>query len=222
MKKHILFWVLALTFSAINAQSNKLGTVSGNIGANAGINAAQLGKAGISSYTLSDASIFTSNFPIELNLGIAKPLSIGANYTPSNWSIIGESGNVSGKFAALGANINLYIINRNRFNMQLSLTPSYLLFKPIDFSFNQNSNTIKANLSGVDYKARLLFNIYFTNHFGMYFNIGYNTYKISISDYNLLLQDPNLEQELKDLISENFKSSLPGFQGGAGIVFKFK
>ena len=54
----------------------------------------------------------------------------------------------------------------------------------------------------------------------MYFNIGYSSYKIGIKNYNVLLEDKDLEAEIKNLIDQNFNLRLPGIQTGVGIVFK--
>ncbi|TAL56953.1 MAG: hypothetical protein EPN85_14700, partial [Bacteroidetes bacterium] len=107
-------------FTQSKSQSNDFGIISGNVGANFGINAIALEKTGVTAYAVADVAAIMTHFPIELNFGLFKPLSIGANFSPSRWHLIDE-GIISGKFASWGLNINLYPINKNRFNMQLSL-----------------------------------------------------------------------------------------------------
>jgi len=216
-----LFLVLCFgILTQSKSQSNDFGIISGNIGANIGINAIALEKTGVTAYPIIDEDVtaIMTNFPIELNFGLFKPISIGANFSPSRWSLI-EGDIVSGQFSSWGLNVNLYPINKNRFNMQLSLTPSLLTFKTFSLEYDQN-NKINIDLKGTAFKTRLLFNIYFSDNAGMYLNIGYSLYRIGINKYNLLLQDPDLETEINDLVNQGFNLILPGVQAGIGVVFK--
>lgn len=202
------------------AQSNRFGVISGNIGANIGINAIALEKTGVSAYALEEGVGMFTHFPIELNFGLLKPISLGVNFSPSRWVLVGEDeGIVSGKFTSYGVNINLYPINTNRFNMQLSLTPSLLSFEEFSLAYN-SSNQLNIDFTGTAFKARLLFNIYFSDHAGMYFDLGYSSYKIGIDNYSLKISDPELEAEIKTMADQGFNLRLPGLQAGIGVVFK--
>ena len=215
------FTILCLgMFIQSKSQSNSFGTISGNVGANIGINAIALEKTGVTAYALEEGAALMTHFPIEVNFGLLKPISVGLNVAPSRWSLIDE-GIISGKFTSWGININLYPINRNRFNMQLSLTPSLLTFKPFSLDYDQN-NKVYVDLKGTAFKARLLFNIYFSDNAGMYFDLGFSSYKIGINSYSLLLDDPDLEADIKNLVNQGFNLRLPGVQAGIGVVFKLK
>lgn len=217
-QKHLLLYLISyILWMNVAAQSNKPGVISGNVGADAAIHLVGLGKAGITAYPILATGGFITAFPLELNIGIFKPISVGVNYSPSRLII----GGVVGRFSTMGFNFNIYPINKNRFNMALSLTPSIIKFEPVSFYFDQDNN-INLNFKGTGFRTRLLFNIYFSDNAGMYIGLGYSSYKIGIKDYKLLLSDQELEEQLNDLLSQDFKLNAIGLSGSIGVVFKLE
>lgn len=221
MKTYTIVLLSFIIATQIVAQSNGLGVISGGIGANIGAHAISLEKAGISitPYGELETGIISTNYPMELNIGIAKPLSVGFNYTPSRLYLAEDGDGFSAiKTKSFGVNFNVYMINRNRFNMQFSLTPGILKFDP--FELRYDLNYVKLDLEGKSLAARLMFNIYLSKNAGLYLNLGYSSYQINVKQFVLHLEDPQFEAELNTILANDLSFRLPGLQAGLGVVFK--
>lgn len=216
MKKELLLLFLFICSTFIKAQSNKFGIINGNVSVDFAMHYTSLEKSGITAYPLTVAGPAVRSFPVEVNFGLVKPLSAGLNYSYCRW-VTGRG--ISGKFSQVGININLYIANAKRFNMQLALTPSIVKFKPVDFVYDQN-NYLSLQLKGTSFKTRLLFNFYFSDYAGMNFGIGYSSYQIGIKNYAVKVSDPELEKELNNIASQNFKLTISGVSVCIGVIIK--
>ena len=94
MKRNLLVIYLAFSIFKINAQSNSLGKVSGSVGFSFGASYPTIElsqNSPIAGETIPGEVISINTFyPMEINLGIAKPISLGVAYTPTHFNFIGE------------------------------------------------------------------------------------------------------------------------------------
>lgn len=218
--KSIIVCCLVISSFAQN-KSNDFGVLSANLGARGGLGVATLGISGgnYSLVTASEAAIFTSNFPIDVNFGLLKPISVGLNFTPTNYSVIGEGGVLTAKNNSLGLNINFYIVNTPRFNMQLALTPYTVLTNNIELNYHPYS--FNAKIKGSGFMGRLLFNIFFSENIGMYFGLGYHRSSYQLKSFNMQIANDDLEFELNEIFKNDISLRVPSFGLSIGIATRF-
>ncbi len=156
-------------------------------------------------------------YPIKVEYGITNWLGIGARLAYSNYfeerdSITGIKPKVSSFDAGIVANFHL--VKTKRFDMPISMTLGYSHFKYLS---NDNLSS-KGVDNGINYGISLLPRIYFGNHIGMFFNVGWAGYKypsIHFSNSN--------DSNLNDDNNQDWKYSIKGngMNIGIGIIGKF-
>lgn len=219
MKKLIVGLGLLFT-GTMFSQSNEFGVISASIGANYGFGIASLNIGDdVSFSSVGETVSFNACYPIELNVGILKPLGLGVQYSPTTFLFATGDGALKLKVKSIAANINLYPVNKDRFNMELSLSPGKLLFNEVNL--NRLEPGLKAEFKGSIFKTRLKFNFYFSDDIGMYGQVGYDSYKAKLIDYSLEENDEELEMELDELIDEGLFLGLGGLNIGMGFNVKF-
>ena len=221
MKKSVLISTLLLTliYNKVNSQNNNTGVISGGAGVNIGATVPFLEVAGISGTYLGAFALtsVTTSFPIEANIGIAKPLSVGINYTPTNFTFP-QAGVLTAKSKSLGVNFNLYPINAKRFTMQLAITPSKLWFNKFDISYKEHY--FKAQLGGTSLNTRLIFNIFLSKNAGLYFNLGYQVHKMTLQNFESSFTSDDFEEDLTNVVKNNVGVNMNGVHAGIGVCFK--
>lgn len=154
-------------------------------------------------------------FPLKVEYGVTNWLGIAARFAYSNW--ITERDSVSGLKAKAtsfdaGVMVNFHLVKSKRFDMPVSLTLGYSSFKYLS---NDPLNGM-AKDNGINYGIGLLPRIYFGDHVGMCFNIGYAGYSypsLHFSNSN----DSNLNDD------NGWKQSIKGggINLGIGLIGKF-
>jgi len=222
MKKISILLLTALSLHGF-AQSNSFGTISGGIGMDFGFGIPSL-QAGGATYNVVGSEIgfisLNASYPFDLNFGLAEPVSIGVQYAPTNFRFTDGGGSIVVKSTSIGLNINLYLVNTDKFNMEFSLTPKTLLFK--EFSLDAYQDGLRVDLKGGGMAGRLKFNILFSDNIGIYFDLGYDRYKVQLDKYSLVNDYQNLEDDLDELIQDDISLRLGGIHMGMGIALKFE
>lgn len=163
--------------------------------------------------------------------GVTDWLGIGMRFGYSNYFAETEHDTIFGVAYAykpkvrsvdVGVMVNFHLIKTKRFDMPLCLTLGYSNFKywqnnpSSSFPGQPDNGNSMGKDNGLNYGILLMPKIYFGEHIGMFFNIGYMGYKYpsiafsNNSDTNLN-NDDNLEYQLKG----------NGFNMGIGITVKF-
>jgi len=200
-------------------QGNSFGTIHGSIGVSAGVvtPVTILHENGMSYTVLAGIGVplLTSSTPMELNFGLADPLSIGINYRPMKFRY---GAVISMEAKSIGFNFNLYLINRKKFSMEMSLTPQKLIFKPVNIDILDNH--IDFRLKGSGFSAMTKFNIYFSKNAGIYFGFGYDSYKIGLESFRVDSENTDVENELTNALGSNLRIKTPGIRFSVGIAIK--
>jgi hypothetical protein len=121
-----------------------------------------------------------------------------------------------------GLNVNFHLVKTKRFDMPICVTLGYSNFKYWQNNPNSNFPGLPDNGgamgkdNGMNFGILLVPKIYFSDHVGMYFNIGYMGYK-----YPSIAFSNNSDADLNN--DNNWKYTLKGngFNIGVGIAAKF-
>ena len=158
---------------------------------------------------------FSAIYPITFEYGVTSWLGIGVRAAYSNYfeetdSISGIKGKVRSYDADLV--VNFHLVKSKHFDMPISLTLGY---SNIKFWQNDAVNSI-AKDNGLNYGIALVPRIYFGNHIGMFFNVGYAGYSYPSFDFSND-NDPNINN------TQHWKYSLKGngINLGMGLIGKF-
>ncbi|HEY0030531.1 MAG TPA: hypothetical protein VGC65_07225 [Bacteroidia bacterium] len=222
MKKITLF-TLVFCYSGIALKAQDKAFEKGDITATLGIGVAIYGtkihsEASYGSIKIVDdttdgaASVI---YPITAEYGITNWLGIGARFAYSNYFEERDSiSNIKPKVTALDFDLalNFHLVKTKRFDMPIGLLIGYSRFKIL----SNEPNKWMAVDNGMHYGIMLNPRIYFGDHVGMYFNVGYMGYK-----YPSLAFSDNTDSDLND--NNNWKYSIKGngFNIGLGLIGKF-
>jgi len=219
MKKIIIVATLALVFitNTSNAQDKafKKGDITVDLGIGFGIYGTKIHqKFGNFTKDTTDAAA-SAIYPLKAEYGITNWLGIGARFAFSNYaeerdSITGIKPTSRGIDAAIVANFHL--VKSKRFDMPISLTFGYSKFSILS---NDNFGT-KAKANGLGYGISLLPRIYFGNHIGMFFNIGYMGY-----NYPNIKYSNNNDSDLNKTWNAKVSLKANGLNMGIGLIGKF-
>ncbi len=149
-------------------------------------------------------------YPINLEYGITNWLGIGARFGFSKYAV---SDTVKLKPTVTGwdgdLNLFLHFVKTKRFDMPVQLTAGYSSFKYLSNDLNGSM----AKGGGINYAISLVPRIYFGNHIGMYFNLGYAGYNYP----NLILSD---NKNTLNNLNYTFKLKANGVNLGLGLIVK--
>jgi hypothetical protein len=158
-----------------------------------------------------------AHFPLKVEYGVTNWLGVGARFNFS--SFIDETDSITHVQATTkgldaGLVLNLHLIKSKRFDMPLSFTFGYSRFTVDGNDVNQTM----AKANGLGYGISLLPRIYFGNHIGMYFNVGYMGY-----NYKDVIYSNKDFQNLNEQVWDDAKVSLKadGLNLGLGLIVKF-
>jgi hypothetical protein len=154
-------------------------------------------------------------YPLRLEYGVTNWLGIGARIAYSNYFVEKDTiNNYQSKVHGIDADFlaNFHLIKSKRFDMPVCLSIGYSNIKYM--ANDPYSHQAKGN--GLNFGLSLMPHIYFGDHIGMYFNIGYAGYNYPNLKFSNN-QDSNLNDE-NDLI---YKLKGNGLNLGLGLVGKF-
>lgn len=154
-------------------------------------------------------------YPLTFEYGVTNWLGVGARFAYSNYFEETDSiTHIKSKVRAIDADLvaNFHLVKSKHFDMPISLTFGYSNFK---YWANDVNNSMGKD-NGINYGIALIPRIYFGNHIGMYFNVGYAGYSypsIQFSDEH----NSNLNADSNWV----FKIKGSGANLGIGLVGKF-
>jgi hypothetical protein len=160
----------------------------------------------------------SSIYPLIVEYGVSNWFGIGVRGAFSNYFESAEKSNnyikptVRGMDADLVANFHL--IKSKHFDMPINIVFGYSHFKYL----SNDSLSAKAIDNGLNYGIQLVPRIYFGQHIGMFFNIGYMGYtypSLLFSNYKDSNTNNDNDQDMK------FKLKGNGFNIGLGLIAKF-
>jgi hypothetical protein len=156
-------------------------------------------------------------YPVCFEYGVTNWLGLGArfayaNYLTGNDSTTGNKPKITGIDADLL--VNFHFIKTKRLDLPLRVTVGYSSFK---YLANDIAGT-QAKDNGFNFGVALIPRIYFGNHIGIFFNLGYATY-----NYPSLKLSNNSDSNLNDDAGQNYLLHLKGSGAniGLGLVVKF-
>lgn len=218
MKKIILIAIAVLSIAAsTNAQDKafKKGDITADLGIGFGLYGTKIHQRfGSYSRDTTDAA-GSSIYALKGEYGVTNWLGIGARFAFANYieerdSITGIKPTSRGIDAGLVANFHL--VKSKRFDMPISLMIGYSHFSI--HSNDQWSTLAKAN--GLGYGIALLPRIYFGNHVGMFFNLGYMGY-----NYPNIKYSNNTDSDLNKTWDADVSLKANGVNIGIGLIGKF-
>lgn len=156
-------------------------------------------------------------YPLKFEYGVTNWLGIGARFAFADYFEETDSiTHIKPKVTGIDAGViaNFHLVKTKRFDMPISVNFGYSHFK---YLANDNLNS-KAVDNGINYGISLLPRIYFGNHIGMFFNVGWAGYK-----YPSLHFSNSNDSNLNDDNNQDWKYSIKGngMNIGIGIIGKF-
>jgi hypothetical protein len=221
MKKVLLTIAAIAVFMNVNAQDKAFqkGNVCVGLGIGLGIYGTQIhSEATYGGVTVEDDTTdgaIAAIFPLTVEYGVTNWLGIGGRFAYSNYftekdSITGYKQKTTGMDADLM--LNFHLIKSRRFDMPIVVTVGYSNLK---IQSNDPWNSM-AKDDGLNFGLALNPRIYFGDHIGMFFNVGYAGF-----NYNSLQYSNDLDSNLND--TNNYKLQLKGNGAnlGLGLIVKF-
>lgn len=220
--KKILLTIAAITaLTNMNAQDKAFekGNVCVGLGIGLGVYGTQLhatstyGNVTVEDDT-TDGAISTI-IPLTVEYGVTNWLGIGlrgaySNYFTERDSITGYKEKTTSFDADLM--LNFHLIKSKRFDMPIVLTIGYSNFK---IKNNDPINSM-AKDNGMNFGIALNPRIYFGDHIGMFFNVGYVGFA-----YNSLEFSNDMDSNLNDNHNTKFSLKGNGANLGLGLIVKF-
>ncbi|MBL0329145.1 MAG: hypothetical protein IPP64_06950 [Bacteroidetes bacterium] len=163
--------------------------------------------------------------------GVTDWLGVGVRFGYSNYfeqtehdTILGTAYAYKPKVRSIdfGVNVNFHLVKTKRFDMPICLTMGYSNFKYWQNNPNSNPPGLADNGNamgkdnGLNYGIMLVPRIYFGDHVGMFFNIGYMGY-----NYPSIAFSNNSDSDLNNDDNWEYKLKGNGFNLGIGITAKF-
>lgn len=215
MKRSTLF-LLGVASLALrsSAQSNEGGTVHIGLGFSLGLHSARYEEEWLETSQLrrretTDGAI-TRTFPIDLQVGVAKPISLG---------IYGEFGRYldssdtrSNRILIVGFAPRVYIINKDKFNWMIGpeIGISGLQIEDVEF----NNKKFTDSYAGLHVRIATGVSFYFVKNFGLQFQTRY-------AYHNMQWRDRDPENTLFDTLDYEGVLTTSGIQLSLGATVKF-
>ncbi len=217
--KKITLTIAAITvlLTAAKAQDKAFekGNITVDLGAGFGLYGTKIHqKFGNITKDTTDAAA-SAIYPLKAEYGVTNWLGVGARFAFANYfeetdSITKIKPTTRGIDAGIVANFHL--VKSKRFDMPISVTFGYSRF-----SINSNDSFgTKAKANGLGYGISLLPRIYFGDHIGMFFNLGYMGYNYSNVKYS-----NNTDSDLNKTWNAKVSLKANGANIGIGLIAKF-
>jgi hypothetical protein len=147
--------------------------------------------------------------------GVTNWLGVGARFAYSDY--FEEKDSITGikaQFTSIDAGLalNFHLVKSKRFDMPISVNFGYSSFKYL----SNDTKGSKGKDNGLNYGISLLPRIYFGDHVGMFFNLGYAGYT-----YPSIQFSDNTDSNLNDENDWKYKLKGSGANLGIGLIAKF-
>jgi hypothetical protein len=210
------FFIGLLISSMALAQSHNNGTLSAQIGFDAGVHGTVTENRYNNTVVSQDTSAAgTTLANISVSYSITKWLSAGLTFSGGKYIEDPDNAEANGNsIAVYGVSLRLYPANKDKFNWWLGadfgkagleINRIYTIFStPIDNQYVFKGNHMSFN-SGINW--------YFANFMGIHFTMGYSQHKFTLDEYNI-------EGTAQDLTNTNYTMNTKGAQFKLGLSFK--
>lgn len=215
MKRFATFALLALPLAnTALSQSNEGGTFHIGVGWSLGFHSTKYEQR----YTVfggtvvndDEGAALTRSFPIDLQIGVAKPLSIGIYVEPGSY--LDSSATRKNRFIIAGIAPRIYIINKDRFNWMAGpeIGVSGLQIEDVEYYSEKYTDSYL----GIHVRLATGVSFYFGEYFGIQTQVKYAIHSMPWRD-----RDP----ESTALDNADFEASLTtsGIQVQLGATVKF-
>ena len=215
MKRLATLALLALPFATTAlAQSNEGGTFHIGVGWSLGFHTTKFEQQytvlGVVVKDSDTGAALTRSFPIDLQIGVAKPLSIGIYVEPGSY--LDSSATRKNRFIIAGIAPRIYILNKDRFNWMAGpeVGVSALQIEDVEYF----GKTYTDSYLGIHVRIATGVAFYFGDHFGIQTQVKYAIHSMPWRD-----RDP----ESTALDNADFEASLntSGIQIQIGATVKF-
>jgi hypothetical protein len=158
----------------------------------------------------------TRTFPVTLEYGVTNWLGIGARvaYNKFFTAVDSAANNTHPDVRSLDADlvIGLHFIKTKRFDLPLNISAGYSAFT------YQSNDALHhtAKDGGLNFGVQLQPRIFFGNHIGMYFNVGY----ANVSYKSMTFSNDN-DSDLNDTDNRLYTLKGSGLNVGLGLIAKF-
>ena len=215
MKRIATLAFSALPFAASTlAQSNEGGTFHLALGWSLGIHSTrfeqQITAFGVTQKDEETDAAVTRSFPLDLQVGIAKPMSIGIYVELGNY--LDSSATRKNRFIVAGLAPRFYIINKDRFNWMAGPEVGLSALQIEDVEFN--NKTFTDSYLGINVRVATGISFYFGDHFGIQTQVKYALHSMPWRD-----RDP--ENTAFDDLNYEATLSTSGIQFQIGATVKF-
>lgn len=218
MKKIIVTAAALAVFITANAQDKafKKGDITVDLGAGLDLYGTKIHQQSFGYVHDTTDGAGGSHFPLKMEYGITNWLGIGARFNFSKF--IQDKDSISHirpttRGIDAGLVLNFHLVKSRRFDMPISVTFGY---SHLSIHSNDPLNTL-ARSGGLGYGIGLTPRIYFGDHIGMYFNVGYMGYNYPNFKYSNDTYD-NLNKMWGDA-KVSLKAN--GVNIGIGLIGKF-
>ena len=154
-------------------------------------------------------------YPLSFEYGVTNWLGLGARLAWSNYFEETDSiSHIKPRVRAIDAAFvaNFHLVKSRRFDMPVSLTLGYSNFR----YWSNDPFDSQAKDNGLSFGLGLTPRIYFGNHIGMYFNLGYAGYS-----YPSVLFSNDADSNVNDENNWLYKLKGNGVNIGIGMIGKF-
>ncbi|MCB0795690.1 MAG: hypothetical protein KDB88_13225 [Flavobacteriales bacterium] len=206
--------VLFHSVASLLGQGNEAGTFHVGLGFGVGGHATQfentLTLLGVSQTSSDDGAAITYAVPIQVQVGVARPISLGIYVEPGAY--LDSSATRSNGFMIAGLGLRAYIVNKERFFWMGLLDGGLnnLVIKDRDGS----NNEVRDTYLGGHFRVGTGIAFYFGDRVGLQFAARY-------ARYNLPLRSRELNGEEFDLSVYDARLTTSGLQFDMGLALKF-
>lgn len=178
MKKSILLITALASNAVLVAQSNQGGVVQLGLSLTGGAYSTEYEQTffGLTVKETDGAASFS--VPLEVNVGIMEPLSIGIYLQPGFY--LDSSAERSNSFFIAGLTPRFYAVNKDRFNYWLGL--EFGLSSLIIKENEGETNEIQYTFAGGHFRLATGINAYLTDRFGLQAGLKYAAYSMPLRD----------------------------------------
>lgn len=215
MKRHLSALALVAPLALqLNAQSNEAGTFHIGLGWSLGIHSTNYEQeytvAGVIVRDEDQDAAITRTFPIDIQIGVAKPLSLGLYGEFGRY--LDSSDTRSNRILIVGFAPRVYIINKEKFNWMIGpeIGISGLQIEDVEF----NNKKFTDSYAGLHVRLATGISFYFVKNFGLQFQTRY-------AYHNMQWRDRDPENTAFDQLDYEGILTTSGIQLSLGATVKF-
>jgi hypothetical protein len=220
----LMFGSLLLVNENVKAQAFQKGNLNIDLGVGFGVYGGTSKfsiKSDVFSVSLKEsAGAISGIFPLGIEYGVGEKIGVGLDLLINNYYVgSNDTDAVPSKYRSIdiGGKFNYHLLNAAKNDLFISLGLGY---SKLNITWKPNEDVESSSASGISYSIGITDRIFFTDHIGISFNIGYRGYSYSSIKSELTSET---KKELEDIpdFRTSWSMSLSGVHLGTGLVVKF-